>query len=232
MTRSGRFAAARAATAAKGHAAGLSQSCTARPSSRQPVSPNTAIRRTVDGRTGKVTPSALRRVVPSGARASHTCMGKLASGRARTVLGRTAPSAATCGQAAPGAMTARTERAPSAPSSTQAFDDSDATAAHGSSAASRPAARLRIADTRAALGSALEPHALLHGRAGTDTFAPGNDVRQSGAVNQRLAAGIDRVDADIGDGDLVAGKIGRMRELLVRGAEQIDEPVLVELDRR
>ena len=57
-------------------------------------------------------------------------------------------------------------------------------------------------------------------------------MSEAGAVDQRLPPGIDRVEAEIGDRDFIAGQIGCAGELIVRGAELGDEPVLVKLDCR
>jgi len=42
---------------------------------------------------------------------------------------------------------------------------------------------------------------------------------------------IDRIKAEIGDGDLTAGEIRRVAELLACSAELGDEAILLELDR-
>src|SRR5438105_10635212 len=61
---------------------------------------------------------------------------------------------------------------------------------------------------------------------------PGLQMLQTGIVGERLAAGINWVDRQIGGGDFVAGQILRLGKLLVGKAPQIDEAVFVELDRR
>src|SRR5207245_5797511 len=66
--------------------------------------------------------------------------------------------------------------------------------------------------------STLQFHAFLYARPRSDPLAPGGHIPETGAINQRLAPGIDRVEAEIGDGDVIAGQIGRTGELIVRGA--------------
>src|SRR6201981_2995569 len=79
--------------------------------------------------------------------------------------------------------------------------------------------------------SVFELHALLHAGARTNPLAPGLQMLQPGVVRKRLAAGIDRVDRQIGGGDFVAGQVLRLGKLLVGKAPQIDEAILVEPDR-
>ena len=55
---------------------------------------------------------------------------------------------------------------------------------------------------------------------------------QPGIVRKRLAAGIDRVDCQIGGGDFVAGQILRLGKLLVGKAPQIDEAVPIRVGMR
>src|SRR5215469_4993544 len=80
--------------------------------------------------------------------------------------------------------------------------------------------------------SVFELHTFLHSRPRTDPLAPSLQMLQSGIVWERLAAGIDWVDSQVGRGDLVAGQILRLGKLLVGEAPQVDKPVLVKLDRR
>src|SRR4051794_26657297 len=85
---------------------------------RQPVSPITTIRLILAGRVGSIASPRLSRDVACGTRASQTCTGNAASGAARGCIAIGAPFAVTVGQAAPGAMTVRTDRAPLGASST------------------------------------------------------------------------------------------------------------------
>jgi hypothetical protein len=55
---------------------------------------------------------------------------------------------------------------------------------------------------------------------------------QTGGIEQSLARGIGRIDRQIGEGQLLTGKIRAARELRVSRVEQVYEPVLVKLDRR
>src|SRR6516162_4321129 len=80
--------------------------------------------------------------------------------------------------------------------------------------------------------STLQLHAPLHTWPRTDPLAPSGDILEAGAVDQCLAPGVDRVEAEIGNGDVIAGQIRRAGELIVGGVELGDEPVLVKLDRR
>src|SRR6266851_8908011 len=80
--------------------------------------------------------------------------------------------------------------------------------------------------------SVFELHTLLHAGPRTNTLAPGLQMLQTGIVGERLAAGINWVDRQIGGGDFVAGQIWRLGKLLLGKAPQIDKAVLVKLDRR
>src|SRR5271167_4911707 len=113
MTRSGLWLAARRAIAANGQTSGSLQSWTARPSSRQPVSPMTTILRTSPGRIGAGEPPTISWPVTAGARASQTATGKPSSAPARDAVRRSIPSAVASGQAVPAATAIRTERVPS-----------------------------------------------------------------------------------------------------------------------
>src|SRR5207244_4078984 len=134
------------------------------------------------------------------------------------------PSALTGGQGAPGATTALTDSSPLAASSTHGAGDSAAAAALTLAAKSRaksenvllirhrlppltlprlrrgslplPAGGKRVAVRGPA--SDFQLHALLHARPGADPLAPALQVLQPGIVGQCLAAGIDRVDREIG----------------------------------
>src|SRR5580704_9881371 len=77
-----------------------------------------------------------------------------------------------------------------------------------------------------------ELHTLLHAGPRTNPLAPGLQMLQTGIVGEGLATGIDWVDRQIGGGDFAAGQIWRLGKLLVGRAPQIDEAVLVKLDRR
>ena len=50
---------------------------------------------------------------------------------------------------------------------------------------------------------------------------------QPGIVRKRLAAGIDRVDRQIGGGDFVAGQILGLAKLLIGKAPKIDEAGII-----
>src|SRR2546430_10524267 len=97
-----------------------------------------------------------------------------------------------------------------------------------------PAQPYRRRQRGAAVGAAsvFELHPLLHTGSRTDPVAPGFQMAEPGIVGEHLAPGIDRVDRQIGGGELVPGEIGRRGELIVGKTPQIDEPVLVKLDRR
>src|SRR5215831_8549091 len=77
--------------------------------------------------------------------------------------------------------------------------------------------------------STLQPHTFLHPPPRPDALAPRGNVLEAGAVDQGFAPGVDRIEAEIGDGDFTAGEIGRVGQLLVCGAELGDEAVLIEL---
>ena len=71
---------------------------------------------------------------------------------------------------------------------------------------------------------ALQFHALLHPRTRADPVAPGGHISEAGAVDQRLAPGVDRVEAEIGDGDLAAsiGSVCGLFEVPI-GLLELDE---------
>src|SRR6266481_5807841 len=82
------------------------------------------------------------------------------------------------------------------------------------------------------VGSVFESHPFLHAGTLGEPVAPSGHILQTDGVEQRLARGIDRIDREISEGQLSAGKIGGARELSIGCAEEVCEPVLVKLDHR